>query len=244
LLVLLAAEACGAPPLQGLPAAVAIELVHTYSLIHDDLPAMDDDALRRGRPTCHVQFDEATAILAGDGLLTLAFEVLSRRLPAAAAAACILELATAAGIEGMVGGQQADLEAESAGPVRDLPELESIHRRKTGRLICAALRMGARIAGAAPEALQRLQVYGESLGLAFQIADDLLDITATAEQLGKQTQKDAGRGKLTYPALLGVDSSRRRAEQLVERAQESVAPWGGAARALQALASYSIDRDR
>src|SRR3954453_956250 len=176
ILCLLAAEACGADPAAAMPAACALELVHTYSLIHDDLPAMDDDDLRRGRPTCHKAFDEATAILAGDGLLTLAFELLSRHVrPAAGALACVRALAEGAGPAGLVGGQMADLQAEG----RDDPTLEaleSIHRRKTGALLRASLRMGGIVAGADAATLRALETYGHAVGLAFQIVDDLLDV--------------------------------------------------------------------
>ncbi len=244
LLVLLAQEACGGDPAAALPAAAAIEFIHTYSLIHDDLPAMDDDDLRRGQPTNHVKFGEATAILAGDGLLTLAFETLAA-LPVepATALACVRELASAAGAEGMVGGQQADLEAETSG-VASVVHLESIHRRKTGRLISAALRMGGRIAGASEARLQALTRYGDAIGLAFQIADDLLDLTSTPETLGKGVQKDAGRNKLTYPGLLGVEESRRRALALSEDAVAALRGVGIASRGLEALARYVVLRDR
>jgi geranylgeranyl diphosphate synthase type II len=272
-LVLLAAEACGGDTESALPAACAIEMVHTYSLIHDDLPAMDDDDLRRGRPTCHKQFDEATAILAGDGLLTLAFEVVACDIqPPDVAAACCVELAHAAGVVGMVGGQMADLEAEqevgsqrsevrgqrseigipfsgdpegSASEAGDaLDTLESIHSRKTGRLLCCALTLGGRVARADPQSLRRLQNYGERVGLAFQIADDLLDILGDADKMGKGARKDADHGKLTYPALLGANESRRRAETLIEHACRELEPFGERGRRLNALARYVIERDR
>lgn len=251
LLVLLACEACGGRSNEALPAACAIEMVHTYSLIHDDLPAMDNDDLRRGWPTCHRQFDEATAILAGDGLLTLAFDVLARDVkPAETAVACVLDLAQAAGVVGMVGGQAADLEAEGRwAPVPSesdevaLARLESIHRRKTGRLLSCAPILGGRIAGAPPESLRRLQNYGESVGLAFQIADDLLDVGGDAVRMGKNVRKDAGIGKLTYPGLLGVDESRRRAVRLIEHACEQLEPLGPGGLRLQQLARYVVERD-
>jgi len=242
-LVLMACEACGGELERALPAASAIEMLHCYSLIHDDLPAMDDDDLRRGRPTNHIQFDEATAILAGDALLTLSFEVLVRDLkPADLATACVLDLATAAGSVGMVGGQQADLEAES-NPGITLPDLEAVHRRKTGALLCAALQMGGRIGGASPQTLRSLSIYGESVGLAFQIADDLLDVLGQQDKMGKGVQKDAAHGKQTYPSLLGVDESRRRASQLIDRACEAVATLGDRGQYLTALARYLIERD-
>jgi geranylgeranyl diphosphate synthase type II len=210
LLCLMAADASGADPAAALPASCALELVHTYSLIHDDLPAMDDDDLRRGRPTCHKAYDESTAILAGDGLLTLAFEVIVRHVrPSATAAACVKALAEGAGPAGMVGGQMADLLAEgrSDGTVADL---EAIHRRKTGALLRSALRMGAIVAGAAPPILEALETYGRAVGLAFQIVDDLLDVQGDESKLGKRVGKDLGLGKQTYPALLGVEGSRHR----------------------------------
>jgi geranylgeranyl diphosphate synthase type II len=188
LLCLLAAEACGADPALAMPAACALEMVHTYSLIHDDLPAMDDDDLRRGRPTCHKAFDEATAVLAGDALLTLAFEVIATHVrPAEAAIGCVRALAEASGPIGMVGGQMADLQAEGR-PDGTLDALEAIHRRKTGALLRASLRMGAIVAGADEASLQALDVYGHAVGLAFQIIDDLLDVEGDEAKLGKRAR--------------------------------------------------------
>lgn len=255
LLTLMACDACGEEISKAMPAALAVEMVHTYSLIHDDLPAMDDDELRRGRPTCHVQFDEATAILAGDGLLTLAFGTLATQVqPPEIAAACCADLAGAAGWEGMVGGQMADLEGGSAKwevgnaemSAFSIPhsELESIHRRKTGRLLASAVTMGGRIAGANPQTLRSLRTYGEAIGLAFQIADDLLDVSGDAETMGKETHKDEDAGKLTYPALLGQEESRRRAQQLIDDACEAVSHLGERSRRLEAVAHYIIERDR
>lgn len=242
-LCLLACEACGHSIEDALPAASALEMVHCYSLIHDDLPAMDDDDLRRGRPTNHIQFGEATAILAGDGLLTLAFEVLARDIqPASTAIACVLDLASAAGVEGMVGGQQADLDAETA-PETGLMQLEAIHQRKTGRLLTASLTMGGRIGGADPQSLRNLQVYGESVGLAFQIADDLLDVVGDVKKMGKNVHKDADHGKLTYPSLLGLEASRQKAVTLIDRACDAVSCFGEHGNHLQALARYLIERD-
>ena len=259
ILVLLACEACGGQVDRALPAACAIEMVHTYSLIHDDLPAMDDDDLRRGSPTCHRQFDEATAILAGDALLTRAFEIIARDLqPPEVAAACCADLASAAGPVGMVGGQVADLAAEgrwesnpgaSGGDIgaerhhAALRRLESIHRRKTGRLLSCALTLGGRVAAAPPDILRRLEVYGKDVGLAFQIADDLLDVDGNAVKMGKNVQKDANSGKLTYPGLLGVEESRHRAQQLVESACRQLDPLGENADKLRRLARYVIERD-
>ncbi|MFQ5731787.1 MAG: polyprenyl synthetase family protein [Planctomycetaceae bacterium] len=244
ILVLLACEACGGDAEAAMPAACAIEMVHTYSLIHDDLPAMDDDALRRGRPTCHIAFDEATAILAGDGLLTLAFEVLAREVqPPDLAAACVADLASAAGIGGMVGGQMADIEAENSGGVASCRQLESIHRRKTGRLMTSALSLGARIADAAPETRTALETYGCCIGLSFQIADDLLDVTGDRARIGKDVRKDGEHGKLTYPALLGETESRNKARDLIEDACRAISPLGARGRRLEALARFVLERD-
>jgi geranylgeranyl diphosphate synthase type II len=244
ILALMAAEACGAEAEVALPSACALEMIHTYSLIHDDLPAMDDDDLRRGRPTCHKAFDEATAVLAGDGLQALAFEVVGRDTkPAGAAVACLVELARASGPAGMVGGQMADLEAED----RDDPtveELEAIHRRKTGALLTASLRMGAISAGGSAEELAALTAYGRGIGLAFQIVDDLLDVEGDESKMGKRVGKDSGLGKWTYPSLLGVEGSRRKARQVADEAVAALAPLGDRAGRLRALARQLLERDR
>ena len=250
LLVVLAAEACGNGAAHW-PAACAVEMIHAYSLIHDDLPAMDDDDLRRGQPTCHKQFGEALAILAGDALQALAFQVLAEGYPPTTAAACCRELAKAAGAAGMVGGQVDDLawERPAGGKEeRTVEGLEALHARKTGALIRASLRLGV-LAAHAPEApdrglLERFDAYGRCLGLAFQITDDLLDVEGQAEQAGKRLHKDAARGKLTYPGLLGVAESRRRAERLCRAADEHLAPLGAAAARLRATAAYVLGRDR
>ena len=246
-LTLLACEACGGEIEAAIPAACGIEMIHTYSLIHDDLPAMDDDDLRRGRPTNHRQFDEATAILAGDGLLTLAFAVIAEGIqPPDVATACLADLASAAGSEGMVGGQMADLQAETAEESSgrsDLGQLEGIHLRKTGRLLRSALTMGARIARSPIESVEILDHFGKCLGLAFQITDDLLDITGDATKMGKAVRKDADHGKLTYPGLLGIRESRRRAEQLIDEARRSIVTFGERGRSLEALADFILERD-
>jgi geranylgeranyl diphosphate synthase type II len=242
-LVLLACEACGGEPDTALPAACALEMVHTYSLIHDDLPAMDDDDLRRGRPTNHKVYGEALAILAGDALLTLAFELVARDVqPPQVAAACCADLANAAGAVGMVAGQVADLEAETSG-VASLEILEGIHRRKTGRLLCSALTMGARIAQADGDTLTRLREYGLRIGLAFQITDDLLDVRGNAEKIGKGVNKDAALGKLTYPSMLGVEASEQRASALIDEACELLEPMGARAQPLRDLAQFILHRD-
>ena len=255
-MTLLACEACGGEAEAAMPAACAIEMIHTYSLIHDDLPAMDDDDLRRGRPTNHKQFGEATAILAGDGLLTLAFEVIANGVqPPEVAAACVADLASAAGSEGMVGGQMADLQAEElalatnseeSGGGSTLDQLEAIHLRKTGRLLRSGLTMGARIAQSSDDFVKILDHFGKCVGLAFQITDDLLDITGDATKMGKAVRKDADHGKLTYPGLLGIEVSRRRAEQLIDEACRSIAPLKGVedrGQSLEALARFILERD-
>lgn len=242
ILVLLAADACMGALDSAMPAACAVEMVHTYSLIHDDLPAMDDDEMRRGQPTCHRQFDEATAILAGDALLTLAFEVLTDVRPMLAAVECCRFLAQASGAAGMVGGQIDDLNAATGAGT--LEWLESLHRRKTGALLSVCLKMGGIIAGADSERQKALMEYGEKIGLAFQIADDLLDVEGDAEKLGKEVRKDDAAGKLTYPGLLGVEESKRRARDLVSSARDSLRPLGPAGSRLVALADYIVERDR
>jgi len=243
MLVLLAAEACGGTIRAALPAACAVEIVHAYSLVHDDLPAMDNDDLRRGRPTCHKRFGEAIAILAGDALLTLAFEALAKDIrPPELAAACCAELATAAGACRLVGGQADDV----AGRVSEggLDALESIHHRKTGAMIQVSLRLGAIVAGADPEHIAALDEYGRCLGLAFQITDDLLDVRGSEAAVGKRVGKDSQCGKLTFPALLGVDQSLRRAEQLASEACRALAPLGPAAGGLEAVARFVLERNR
>lgn len=240
-LVLLAAEACGGEVLAALPAAVAVEMIHAYSLIHDDLPAMDNDDLRRGRPTCHRQFDEATAILAGDALQARAFETLARGVqPAERAAACCAELARAAGPEALVGGQADDLAAEFRHV--GLDRLQSIHRRKTAALFRASLELGAITAGASAERQALLAAFGDHMGLAFQIVDDLLDVSGQESRVGKRVGKDRDHGKVTYPALLGVDESRRRAAMLIDQATAALAPLGEPARPLADLAEFVVRR--
>jgi geranylgeranyl diphosphate synthase type II len=248
LLVILAAEACGGRDVDAIPAACAVEMVHVYSLIHDDLPAMDDDDLRRGQPTCHKQFGEAMAILAGDALLTMAFQVLAEHYPPATAAACCRELARGAGAAGMVGGQVEDLAWENGGGT--LEDLQKVHAHKTGALFRACLRLGVHVAlgerpgGPDPETLERLDAYGRFFGLAFQITDDLLDIEGTAAVTGKRVQKDASRGKLTYPSLMGAVESRRHAEQLCRQAGEQLAPLGRDGDRLAGLVQMVLERNR
>ena len=247
ILVLLAAEACGADPRDAMPAACAVEMVHTYSLIHDDLPAMDDDDLRRGQPTSHVAFGEAMAILAGDALLTRAFEILAADLPdPVVAAECCRVLASAGGSDGMVGGQVADLAATDTSPesVDDpLQVLGAIHRRKTGRLLAASLELGAVVAGAEKQVRESLLDYGQQVGLAFQVADDLLDVEGDINRTGKTSGRDAHLGKWTYPALAGNDTSRRLARNCIASACAAVEPLGEAGEPLKVLAEFVIERD-
>jgi geranylgeranyl diphosphate synthase type II len=241
-LALLAAEACGSHRSVALPVAVAVEMVHAYSLIHDDLPAMDDDDLRRGRPTCHKAFDEGLAILAGDALLALAFEVIAENVqPAGVAAACCGVLARAAGATQLVGGQADDLAGASFAGA--LETLESIHARKTGAMILAALELGALVADADSVRRRALADYGRRLGLAFQITDDLLDVRGSEAAVGKRVGKDAERGKLTFPGVLGIEPSVRRAENLISEAIAALAPFGSAASGLEALARYVLERN-
>jgi geranylgeranyl diphosphate synthase type II len=253
LLTVMACEAVGGSPDGALPAACAVEMVHTYSLVHDDLPAMDDDDLRRGRPTCHKRYGEALAILAGDALLTGAFQVLAEGYPPRTAAVSTAELAAASGSAGMVGGQVLDLGAEGkvpmTGPPQTADDLEGVHRRKTGALFLAALRLGLfaaqgeRPAGPDPEAREALDRFGRAFGLAFQIADDLIDAQGSSDRAGKRVGKDAARGKLTFPGLLGVDESRRRARELYAEAVLALEGLGPPAKPLADLAKYVTDRD-
>jgi len=244
-LMMAACEAVGGTAPQVLPAACAIEMIHSYSLIHDDLPAMDDDDFRRGKPTNHKVYGEATAILAGDGLLTEAFILLSNPevwpdRPAEMQRELIHLLARSSGSRGMVGGQVVDMESE--GKPIDLPTLEYIHTHKTGALILAAIEMGA-VIGAADEAQrQALRRYGEAAGLAFQIADDILDIVADQTELGKDVGSDQARGKATYPALLGLDEARQRARELRGIAFSALDIFADSARPLREIAGYIVDR--
>ncbi|MGQ9896760.1 MAG: polyprenyl synthetase family protein [Acidobacteriota bacterium] len=241
-LVLAAGEAFMGKSEQLYPVACAFEMIHTYSLIHDDLPAMDNDDLRRGMPTCHKQFDEATAILAGDGLMTHAFRILAEMdAPAEQKVRVIRELAVGSGtVEGMIAGQIVDLEAERK-PI-DAERLAFIHRAKTGALIRGALVCGGIVAGAAESDLALLAAYGDKVGLAFQITDDILDETATAEQLGKTPGKDAAAGKATYPALYGLEASRKQARALAEEAIEVLAPLDQRAKLLIEMARFVVNR--
>jgi geranylgeranyl diphosphate synthase type II len=256
-LALWAAQACGAADVDrrtlwsvAVPAAIAVECIHAYSLVHDDLPAMDDDDLRRGRPTCHRAFDEATAILCGDALQALAFEVLSARMPNHAAARACGVLARAAGAAALVGGQVDDLAAERGwiGHAPDTPAdqvawMDRINRRKTGALFLASLELGGLAVDASPEQHAALARFGRAFGVAFQIADDLLDAEGTEAAMGKRVGKDAQRGKLTYPTVAGAAAARERARALADEAAAAVAPLGEPAAELATLAHWIVARD-
>jgi len=222
----------------------ALEMLHTYSLIHDDLPALDNDDLRRGRPTCHKVFGEALAILAGDALQTQAYAVLARlNCPAEARVRIIEEIAGGTGtVDGMIGGQVVDLEAEHTQPTSQM--LEYIHRSKTAALITASVVSGGLYAGADGEMVEKLRSFGKSIGLAFQIVDDVLDVTQTSEQLGKTAGKDTAAEKATYPALFGIDESLKKADSLVEAADTALDSFGSRADALKALARFLVERKK
>jgi geranylgeranyl pyrophosphate synthase len=224
-------------------AAAAIEMVHTYSLIHDDLPAMDDDDYRRGRLTCHKKFDEATAILVGDGLLTLAFEVLAKEIKNPATAARLVgELAEAAGSAGMVAGQMADLDFENKNV--DEKILRYIHTNKTAKMFCCAAVMGGICGGTNEKQLKRLREYGLKIGLGFQIADDILDVCGTSKQLGKTSGKDARQGKQTYPAVVGLEKSRELAKKIADETVAALRPFGKKAETLRRLVETLLNRTK
>jgi geranylgeranyl diphosphate synthase type II len=243
LLVRLSCEAVGGSRSQALPAAAAMELVHTFSLVHDDLPAMDDDDLRRGRPTLHRQTSEAMAILAGDAMLALAFELLANRVPSPGLAGSLCaELAVAT--DDMIAGQVYDTLPDFPESTPPLVRLQTIHRHKTGALIRCACRLGALSAGASDGRLHCITAYGEAIGLMFQVVDDLLDVTQTSEHLGKTARKDAEQGKLTYPAVLGVDASRREVERLHDEACRALESLGSDATPLRELSAWLAKRTR
>lgn len=222
-------------------AAAAVEMIHAYSLIHDDLPAMDDDALRRGKPTVHIAFDEATAILAGDALQALAYETLTRaEWTDAAKLAALQELISASGSRGMCGGQQLDMDA--GGKSLSLADLQNVHALKTGMLIKATIRLPAIVADADSDARAALDAFADDLGLAFQIQDDILDVEASTEQLGKSAGKDAAQAKATYPALLGLDGAKALLAELAERMPRHLARFGEPADALKSLAEFAVSR--
>lgn len=245
ILCLAAAEAAGGDYRAVMPAACALEMIHTYSLIHDDLPAMDNDDFRRGQPTSHKVFGEATAILAGDALLTEAFALMSAaermpKIPPDRILAVIHEIARAAGFWGMVGGQVMDIQSETA--AADEETLLYIHTRKTGAMMVASVRAGAILAGALPGEVEALSVYGRHLGLAFQIADDILNVEGDRAALGKGTGSDAVRGKLTFPQLMGLEPSRKKMAGLIDEALEAIRGFDRRAEPLRAIARYAAER--
>ncbi len=245
ILCLAACEFAGGDSVLALPTAVALEMIHTMSLIHDDLPAMDNDDLRRGRPTNHKVYGDAVAILAGDALLTRSFEMVALRSPGVPVERLLKvvgELSLLAGAPGLVGGQVVDLECE--GKAVDLETLEFIHLHKTGALLKACVVSGALIAGASADLLDALCIYAKGIGLAFQIIDDVLDVTASSDVLGKTAGKDLVADKTTYPKLLGLDESRKRANDLVIEAKAALKPWNKNSAPLLALADYITNRDR
>lgn len=243
-LVIAGAEAVGGDYCTVMPTACAIELIHTFSLIHDDLPAIDNDTLRRGRPTCHVQFGEAVAILAGDALFASAFELIALNAevsPVERVVEVLRIVSEASGTRGMVGGQMVDIESE--GKAVDLETVDFIHRHKTAALIRASVLSGAVLAGASEEQRNALSRYGEYVGLAFQIIDDLLNVMGDPNKIGKATGTDVARGKATYPALIGLNASRRRTQELVNQATEALSLFGNTADPLRALAHYIMERE-
>jgi geranylgeranyl diphosphate synthase type II len=243
-LCLAAADACGGDEPQAMPLACAVECIHTYSLVHDDLPAMDNDDYRRGKLTSHKVFGEGIAVLAGDALLTQAFEVAAKckGWPRYSHQQVILELARAAGSLQLIAGQVADLEAE--GKAISAAQLRYIHERKTSALLCCSVRLGGMSANCTPAQLKTLTDFGYHVGLAFQVIDDILDVTQTSEKLGKTAGKDTQAQKATYPSIVGLEKSRKIAQQLTGKAFEALKPFRGKARALEALAEYLLKRDR
>jgi geranylgeranyl diphosphate synthase, type II len=242
ILCLAAAEASGGSPAAAMPLACAMECIHTYSLIHDDLPSMDNDDFRRGRPTCHKVFGEGIAVLAGDALLTLAFEIAATAEPTRRykPQQIISEIATAAGSRKLIAGQVADLEAEGQPVTR--AGLRYIHENKTAAMLMASVRLGAMTANASETQLSAVTKFGAALGLAFQVIDDILDVTQTSEKLGKSAGKDIVAKKATYPAVIGLDKSRREAQRLTKVAHAAIAVFGGHGERLHTLADYLLQR--
>jgi geranylgeranyl diphosphate synthase, type II len=243
ILCLAAAESCKGKASEALPLACAMECIHTYSLVHDDLPSMDNDDFRRGRATCHKVFGDGIAVLAGDALLTAAFEIAARAKPTRrySMAEILREIALAAGSRRLIAGQVADLEAEGKKVSRD--ELRYIHENKTAAMITTSVRLGAISANAELKKLRALTRFGYSLGLAFQIIDDILDVTQTTEKLGKSAGKDITAQKATYPAVMGLDASRIEARRLTKRAHNSLRSFGNEAKPLRELANYMLVRE-
>lgn len=242
ILCLAANQATGGQPQDALPLACAVECIHTYSLIHDDLPCMDDDDLRRGKPTSHKVFGEGMAVLAGDALLTIAFELTARARSQKrySTADMVKELARASGSLGLIAGQVADLEGEGKTILAD--ELRYIHQNKTAALIASSIRLGAMSANATSTALERLSKFGQALGLAFQVVDDILDITQTSEQLGKSAGKDVRAQKATYPALLGLERAQQEAARLTRLALSQLKPFGKKGERMEQIARYMLER--
>lgn len=241
---LAAARACGGTDVDALPMACAVECIHTYSLIHDDLPAMDNDDFRRGKPTNHKVYGEAIAILAGDGLLTQAFEILAQAAPTPRYGynTLVLELAKASGSLQLIAGQVADVEAE--GKQVGQAQLKFIHERKTSALLCCSVRLGGMSANCSPAQLKALTAFGYNVGLAFQVIDDILDVTQTSEQLGKTAGKDTAASKATYPSIVGLEKSKAIAKRLTQKAFAALDPFGNKAVELRALAQFLLQRDR
>ena len=242
-LCLAATEACGGKIGTTLPLACAVECIHTYSLIHDDLPSMDNDDFRRGRPTCHKIFGDGIAVLAGDALLTIAFEIVSRAKPTSRYTMPILlrEIAVAAGSQKLIAGQVSDLEAE--GHKTDRAQLRYIHQNKTAAILTTTVRLGAMSANADAKKLGAITKFGRALGLAFQIIDDILDVTETSEKLGKSAGKDVAAKKATYPAVIGLEKSRAEAKRLTRQAHNALLIFGEKGEALHALANYLLERE-
>ncbi|HEX3625594.1 MAG TPA: farnesyl diphosphate synthase [Verrucomicrobiae bacterium] len=243
-LCLAAVQACGGSEKDAMPLACAVECIHTYSLIHDDLPAMDDDDFRRGKPTNHKVFGEGIAVLAGDALLTQAFEIVvqSKSIPRYPREKMVLELAKASGSLQLIAGQVADLEAE--GKKISEADLKFIHERKTSALLCCSVRLGGMSANCTPAQLAALTDFGYHVGLAFQVIDDILDVTQTSEQLGKTAGKDVAVQKATYPAIVGLEKSRQIAAKLTDKAFAALKPFKGRAVALESLAQYLLQRNK
>ncbi len=243
ILCLAAAEACGGKIDNAMPLACAMECIHTYSLVHDDLPSMDNDDFRRGRATCHKVFGDGIAVLAGDALLTIAFEIVSRAKPAPRYDMSILlrEVAVAAGSQKLIAGQVADLEAE--GKRNNRAQLLYIHGNKTAAILTASVRLGAMNANASPRQLNAITKFGLALGLAFQVIDDILDVTQTSEKLGKSAGKDIAAKKATYPAVIGLEKSRAEAKRLTRKAHDALSIFGSKADALRSLANYLLERE-
>ena len=245
ILSLAAAEACGGDTENTLAPAAAVECIHTYSLIHDDLPCMDDDDLRRGQPTSHIKYGEGVAVLAGDALLTIAFEILAQTPPTKRydVGAYVSELATASGSRHLIGGQILDLEGEGSDIQLTPTQLKYIHQSKTAALLTSSIRLGGMSANATPQRLEALTSYGKSLGLAFQIIDDILDVTQTSEKLGKSAGKDEATDKSTYPALFGLEKSRKEAARLTKKAHDALKLFGKQGQRLHEILDYLLDRD-